>query len=213
MYTTEWAGRRQGGRVASINDSLAWGTEAQLASHLPVISWSESFQGIVTIVSCNFVVPQMQLSNKTDGLRRLCNTGPVCCLRLIRSDKNVTIFCVRFCVCCCFLGKKWYKYGCSVLLLSAKQFKNKKVWRLSILFWCEKLMITLLIIVASKFLFSCVALFTSFVGMIYFLTQPTAFHHTAENSFCRSIFITLPSISLNMELLYLFWHQGFIVKN
>lgn len=98
-----------------------------VASHLPVISWSESFQGIVTIVSCNFVVPQMQLSNKTDGLGRLCYAGPVCCLSLIRSDKNVTVCCVRFCLCCCFLGKKWHKYGCFVLLLSVSQLKKKSL--------------------------------------------------------------------------------------
>lgn len=95
------------------------GACASLASHLPVISWSESFRGIVTIVCCNFVSPQTQASNKTDGLRRLCNAGPVYCLRLIRSDKNVTVCCACFCLCCVLLGKKWHKYGCTVLLLAA----------------------------------------------------------------------------------------------
>lgn len=99
----------------------ARGACASLTSHLPVIIWAEGFQRIVTMVSCHFVVPQMQLSNKTDGLRRLCYAGPVCCLRLITSDKSVTVCCICFCLRCCFLGRKWHKYGCSALLLSVKQ--------------------------------------------------------------------------------------------
>lgn len=97
-----------------------YGVCSLLVKNLPIISWSNSFQGIMTIVTCNFVVAQMiikcNLATKWMALQDCATTG-CCCLILITSDKHVSIYHFHF-SCCCFFGNKmWHKHRCFVKLL------------------------------------------------------------------------------------------------
>lgn len=128
MFMTDWTNQHgwQQSQPSLMNpqcetqSNYVWcyyGVCSLLVKNLPIISRSKSFQEIMTIVTCNFVVAQMiikcNLATKWMALQDCATTGR-CCLILITSDKHVSIYHFQFSCCWFFGNKKWHKHRCFI---------------------------------------------------------------------------------------------------